>query len=92
MSHDPQSPTDAADFDVERPFCAYIGGTCTGTRMCCDDPAGDHNEYDADELEDEFDCGAWFNGKFDFYSCQLAETEDCDRECPYSAGARGLKA
>lgn len=49
----------------------------------------DDNEYDIDE-EDEFDCGAWFNGKFDFYSCQLAGTEDCDWECPYSARARGL--
>lgn len=66
MSHDPQSPTDAADF--------Y-----------------DDNEYDCDDLEDEFECGAWFNGKFDFYSCQLAGTEDCDWECPYSGPARGLK-
>ena len=64
MSHDPQSPTDAADFD--------------------DDP------HDDDEEGDGFECGAWFNGKFDFYHCQLAGTEDCDWECPHSAGARGL--
>jgi len=63
MSHDPKSPTDAADY--------YD-----------DDPR------DADEEDDGFECGAWFNGKFDFYSCQLAGTEDCDWECPYSAGVR----
>jgi hypothetical protein len=61
MSHDPQSPTDAADHDG-RPFCAWIGGTCTGLRDCCDDrPPGydDDNEYDVDDEEDEFECGAW---------------------------------
>lgn len=53
----------------------------------------DHNEYDQPDEDDgfEFECGAWINGKFDFYSCQLAGTEDCDWECPYSATARGLK-
>lgn len=66
MSHDPQSPSDAADFD--------------------DDP----HEYDLDE-EDEFECGAWFNGKFDYYHCRLAGTEDCDWECPQSATVRGLR-
>lgn len=66
MSHDPQSPTDAADYDND-------------------------NEYDSDgEDEFEFECGAWINGKFDYYSCQLAGTEDCDWECPYSADVRGL--
>lgn len=64
MSHDPQSPTDAADFD------------------------DDYLDDDFEELEDEFECGAWFNGKFDFYHCQLAGTEDCDWECPYSATVR----
>lgn len=65
MSHDPKSPTDAADLD-------------------------DDNEYDIEE-EDEFDCGAWFFGKFDYYNCTLAGTEDCDWECPYSATVRGLR-
>lgn len=65
MSHDPQSPTDAADFDDD--------------------------ECDYEDEDDEFECGAWFNGKFDYYHCQLAGTEDCDWECPYSAGVRGLK-
>lgn len=47
MSHDPQSPTDAADFD---------------------------------EAEDE--CGAWINGRFDYYSCRFAGTDYCAFECP----------
>lgn len=64
MSHDPQSPSDAADFEDD----------------------------DFEEMEDEFECGAWFNGKFDYSACQLAGTEDCDWECPYSAGERGLGA
>ncbi len=46
---------------------------------------------DDDEEDDGFECGAFFNGRFDFYHCQLAGTEDCDWECPYSAGARGLR-
>ena len=33
---------------------------------------------DDDEDGDSFECGAWFNGRFDFYHCQLAGTEDCD--------------
>lgn len=57
-----------------------------------DDFYDDDNEDDTDELEDSFECGAWFNGKFDFYHCQLAGTEDCDWECPHSASARGLDA
>ena len=57
MSHDPQSPTDAADFEDD--------------------------DFIEDE-EDEFECGAWFNGTFDYYHCQLAGTEDCDFDCPYS--------
>lgn len=54
---------------------------------------GADDDFDPVETEeaDEFECGAWFNGKFDFSSCQLAGTEDCDWECPYSAQARGLK-
>lgn len=47
-----------------------------------DDPDGD---------EHEFECGAWINGKFDYYNCQLAGTEDCDWECPHSATVRGLR-
>lgn len=66
MSHDPQSPTDAADFDDD-----YL------------------DDRDLDEEDDGFECGAWFNGKFDFY--QLAGTEDCDWECPHSAQAMGLR-
>lgn len=50
------------------------------------------DDFDSeDDLEDDFDCGAFTNGKFDFYACRLAGTEDCDWECPYSAGARGLR-
>lgn len=44
--------------------------------------------HDEDEVEDEFECGAWINGRFDYYSCQLAGTEDCDWECPHSGPAR----
>jgi hypothetical protein len=65
VSHDPQSPTDAADFD------------------------DDSYESDDDEEEDDFECGAFINGRFDYAGCQLAGTEDCDWECPYSASVRG---
>ena len=51
----------------------------------------DHDEPDDEDYDlYEVECGAWFNGKFDFYHCQLAGTEDCDWECPYSASVRGL--
>lgn len=54
------------------------------------EPDFDDDDFD-DELEDGFECGAWINGKFDYRMCSLAGTEDCDWECPYSAGARGLR-
>lgn len=47
---------------------------------------------DDDEEDDGFECGAFINGRFDYSACQLAGTEDCDWECPYSAGVRGLPA
>ena len=53
--------------------------------------AADIAEDDFDEDEFEFECGAWINGKFDFSSCTLAGTEDCDWECPESARVRGLR-
>lgn len=46
---------------------------------------------DEDEDGFEFECGAFINGRFDYSACRLAGTEDCDWECPYSAGARGLR-
>ena len=64
MSHDPQSPSDAADYDDEP------------------DDIVDEN------LKTSLSAGAWLNGKFDYYHCRLAGTEDCDWDCPYSAAVR----
>jgi hypothetical protein len=75
MSHDPQSPTDAADFDpIEPPFCAYIGGTCNGRHACCDDPE--------DEGEDDGccpGCGA----------CPGFTGVECDETCEWATTGGG---
>jgi hypothetical protein len=55
------------------------------------DPYEFDEDDEPDDEDEEFECGAWFNGKFDYYHCQLAGTEDCDWECPYSASIRVLK-
>ena len=51
----------------------------------------DHEDDDWGEEDEVFECGAWLNGKLDYCHCQLAGTEDCDWECPYSAEVRGLR-
>lgn len=55
------------------------------------EPPDNYDDDFAEEEEDEFECGAFFSGRFDFYACQLAGTEDCDWECPYAADERGLR-
>ena len=53
----------------------------------------DYDEDDAFEVgfdDGGFECGAWIDGKFDYYHCQLAGTEECDWECPSSRAVRIL--
>lgn len=52
------------------------------------EPYDDADDFDEDDDAFEFECGAFFNGRFDYYACRLAGTEDCDWECPYSASVR----
>lgn len=42
-----------------------------------EDHFDDENEYDEDEIEDDFDCGLMSNGQ-----CTKAGSEECDWSCP----------
>ncbi len=53
------------------------------------EPDDDDYNPDWDEEEDDgSECGAWFNGKFDYYSCTRAGTEYCDWDCPLADDGR----
>jgi hypothetical protein len=83
--------------------CRVCG--CTDDRACpggcwwvdadlCSACAGDFGPDDSDdgpfEDDDGAECGAWFNGQFDYSSCAKAGSEECDWKCPFSAEVQGL--
>lgn len=49
----------------------------------------DDDFYDPDEdWENGTECGAWFNGRFSYYECTKAGSEECDWDCPYARQVR----
>ncbi len=49
-----------------------------------DDPDfDDEQDYDGDDGEPDFDCGAMYGPKGEPMGCSMAGSEDCDWDCPY---------